>query len=67
MKRSQVNKALKALEAMCAEYKFSLPPFCHMTPAQWQEAGHEWDEVRDCMGHSCCSTQFVCRVDNSSE
>ena len=23
MKRSEINKALKALEAMCAEYRFS--------------------------------------------
>ena len=49
MKRSEINKALKALEAMCKEYRFSLPPFCHMNPRQWQDAGHEWDEVRDCM------------------
>ena len=27
MKRSEINKALKALEAMCKEYRFSLPPF----------------------------------------
>ena len=49
MKRSEINKALKELEAMCEKYHCYLPPFCHMTPAQWQNAGHEWDEVRDCM------------------
>jgi len=49
MKRSQINKALKELEAMCEKYHCYLPPFCHMTPADWQKAGHEYDEVRDCM------------------
>ena len=24
-------------------------PFCHFTPGDWGEKGHEWDEVRDCM------------------
>jgi len=36
MKRSEINKALKELEAMCEEYRCYLPPFCHFTPAQWQ-------------------------------
>ena len=49
MKRSEINVALKELEAMVNEYKFALPPFCHFTPEQWQEKGHEYDEVRDCM------------------
>ena len=31
MKRSEVNKALKKLEAMCEKYHCYLPPFCHMT------------------------------------
>ncbi|MBR3972780.1 MAG: D-lyxose/D-mannose family sugar isomerase [Oscillospiraceae bacterium] len=49
MKRSEINAALRELEAMVNEYKFSLPPFCHFTPEEWQEKGHEYDEVRDCM------------------
>ncbi len=49
MKRSEINKALHELEAMCETYRFSLPPFCHFTPEEWQEKGHEYDEVRDCM------------------
>ena len=49
MKRSQVNAALRELEAMCEKYHCFLPPFCHFTPEQWQEIGHEYDEVRDCM------------------
>ena len=47
MKRSEINKALKELEAMCVQYRFALPPFCHFTPEQWKELGHEYDEVRD--------------------
>ena len=49
MKRSQINKALKDLEAMCEKYHCYLPPFCHITPEQWRSKGHEYDEVRDCM------------------
>jgi D-lyxose ketol-isomerase len=49
MKRSEINKALREMDAMCKKYSFSLPPFCHFTPAEWQEKGHEYDEVRDCM------------------
>ena len=47
MKRSEINKALKELEAMCRRYCCYLPPFCHFTPEQWQSIGHEYDEVRD--------------------
>ncbi|MBQ1509079.1 MAG: D-lyxose/D-mannose family sugar isomerase [Erysipelotrichaceae bacterium] len=49
MKRSKINQALKELEAMCAEYRCYLPPFCHFTPEEWKTKGHEYDEVRDCM------------------
>ena len=49
MKRSEINKALKELEQMCIQEHCYLPPFCHFTPEQWQETGHEYDEVRDCM------------------
>ena len=43
MKRSEINKALKELEAMCEKEHCYLPPFCHFTPEQWQEIGHEYD------------------------
>ncbi len=49
MRRSEINKALRDLEAMCQGYRCYLPPFCHMTPEEWASAGHEYDEVRDCM------------------
>ena len=49
MKRSQINAALRQMEALCQKYSCYLPPFCHFTPGDWGEKGHEWDEVRDCM------------------
>ena len=48
MKRSQINMALRELEEMCRKYHCYLPPFCHFTPEEWKEKGHEYDEVRDC-------------------
>ncbi len=48
MKRSEINKALKELEAMCKKHCFYLPAFCHFTPEDWNKAGHEYDEVREC-------------------
>ena len=51
MKRSEINAALRRMEAMLGEYRFSLPDFCRFSPEEWREKGHEWDEVRDnCLG-----------------
>ena len=49
MKRSEINAALREMEAMIQEYRFALPPFCHFTPEDWQTKGHECDEIRDNM------------------
>ena len=49
MKRSEINKALKEMEAMIRSCRFELLPFCGFTPEEWQEKGHEYDEVRDNM------------------
>ncbi len=49
MKRSEINRALKQMEACIERFQFSLPPFCHFTPEEWQEKGHEYDEIRDNM------------------
>jgi len=49
MKRSEINKALKEMEAFINEHKFALPPFCHFTPEDWQTKGNEYNEVRDNM------------------
>jgi D-lyxose ketol-isomerase len=49
MKRSEINRALRELETMCGQEHCYLPPFCRFTPEQWQDLGHEYDEIRDCM------------------
>ncbi|MFI3172609.1 MAG: D-lyxose/D-mannose family sugar isomerase, partial [Eubacteriales bacterium] len=49
MKRSEINKALKDMEALIAEYKFALPPFANFTPEEWETKNSEYDEIRDNM------------------
>ncbi len=49
MRRSEINLVLHEMEEMCEKYCFYLPPFCSMTPEEWEKAGHEYDEIRDCM------------------
>ena len=40
MKRSEIYKALKELEAVCRRYHCYLPPFCHFTNEEWETKGH---------------------------
>ena len=49
MKRSEINRALKKMEACIQKHQFALPPFCGFTPADWAKKGHEYDEIRDNM------------------
>ena len=49
MKRSEINAALKEMEAMIQKCGFQLPPFCGFTPEEWKTLGHEYDEIRDNM------------------
>ena len=49
MKRSEINKALKNLEALCNKYHFLLPPFCYFTPEEWKEKIKDYQELKDCM------------------
>jgi len=49
MKRSEINNALKEMEAFINKHKFALPPFCHFTPEDWQSKGDEYNEIRDNM------------------
>lgn len=49
MKRSEINRALKEMEALTQKFSFSLPPFCYFTPEEWETKGSEYDEVRDNM------------------
>ena len=48
MKRSRINRAIREMEEACAREHCYLPPFCYFSPEEWQEKGHEYDEVRDC-------------------
>ncbi len=47
MKRSEINAAIRKMEQMAEKHGFALPPFCRFTPEEWQEKGHEYDEIRD--------------------
>lgn len=49
MKRSEINQAIKGMEALIKEHGFELPPFCKWTPGDWAEKNHEYDEIRDNM------------------
>jgi hypothetical protein len=51
VKRSEINAAIKRMEALMAKYSFVLPPFLYWTTEEWRQKGHEYDEIRDnCLG-----------------
>ncbi len=47
MKRSEINVVIREFEAMLQEYRFALPQFLDFTPGEWENKGHEYDEIRD--------------------
>ena len=49
MKRSEINQAIRRMEAFAGLHGFELPPFCAFTPEDWQRKNHEFDEIRDNM------------------
>lgn len=49
MKRSEINQAIKEMEAMIKKHGFEIPPFCNWTPKEWEDKNHEYDEIRDNM------------------
>ena len=49
MKRSRINAALSEMESFINGMKISLPPFCYFTPEEWEDKGHDYDEIRDNM------------------
>ncbi len=49
MKRSEINKAIREMEALAKAHGFSLPPFCGFSAADWASKGAEYDEIRDNM------------------
>lgn len=48
MKRSEINAVLRGNIELCRRYHFHLPSWAFWSPEQWQRAGHEFDEIRDC-------------------
>lgn len=49
MKRSEINAAIREMEALVKKHGFALPPFCHWKPEEWESKGSEYDEIRDNM------------------
>lgn len=49
MKRSEINAVIKEMEQLVKDNGFHLPPFCNFTPQEWEQKGHEYDEIRDNM------------------
>lgn len=49
MKRSKINSIIREMEELIKENGFHLPPFCNWTPKDWENKGHEYDEIRDNM------------------
>jgi len=49
MKRSEINSAIRRMEAFAKRQGFVLPPFCGWTREDWQKKNHEFDEIRDNM------------------
>ena len=49
MKRSQINNAVRRMEQIVESHHFALPPFCSWSPSEWENKGHEYDEIRDNM------------------
>ena len=47
MKRSRINEVIKDMEALIKEHGFEVPPFAKWTPEDWQNVGHEYDEIRE--------------------
>lgn len=47
MKRSRINQVIKDMEKLIKEHGFEMPPFAYWTPEDWQNTGHEYDEIRD--------------------
>ena len=49
MKRSVINAAIADALKLFDEYRISLPPFLSWSAQDWENVGHEADEIRDNM------------------
>ena len=47
MKRSEINAAIRRMELLIKEMGGYLPPFCNFSLNDWQNADHDYDEIRD--------------------
>ncbi|XHR30549.1 MAG: D-lyxose/D-mannose family sugar isomerase [Chthoniobacteraceae bacterium] len=47
--RSTINRSIRDALHVASHFGFALPPFATWAPYQWNEAGAEHDEIRDCM------------------
>ncbi len=49
MKRSELNHIMREAVAFIEEHRFKLPPFITWPAKDWEQKGHEYDEIRDNM------------------
>ena len=48
-KRSDINRSIDLAREVIHHFGFHLPLFAHWNPEQWETAGPEFSEIRDCM------------------
>jgi D-lyxose ketol-isomerase len=49
LNRARVEASIAVARIVFGKFQISLPPFAQWTTAEWDRAGGEYDEVRDCM------------------
>lgn len=49
LKRSTINTRIKNAIEVCNHFGFWLPEFAYWSVDEWQKAGSEYDEIRECM------------------
>jgi D-lyxose ketol-isomerase len=49
LKRSVINKSIDIARQVIEHFNVELPFFFNWSPKQWELAGSEYDEIRDCM------------------
>lgn len=49
MKRSEINRIMREAVLFIKRKGFALPPFAYCSPKNWENRGHEYDEIRDNM------------------
>ncbi len=47
--RSTINRSIRDALLVADNFGFALPPYSSWTPDQWEQAGPQYDEIRDCM------------------